>query len=776
MSNNTHHENHHQGPMKKTVSVTGMHCASCSSIISRKIKKLPGVEVCTVNLASEKASLEFDSSQVTIDQMNQEIGKLGYSFVDHSNHADMDHSEHLGLNQSKDEKIKELDALKSKVDFVAPITFLVFLLMMWELAGQAFSWLPRLPLPMALFNAISFLLATVVLFGIGMPFLTAVKRSLIHKVANMDTLVGIGTLTAYVYSTLVFLVPPMRALLQVSEYTYFDVTIVVIGFITLGKYLEARSKLKTGEAIEKLLGLQAKTALVLRDGKEMEISIDQVMVGDVLIVKPGQKIAVDGEIIAGSSAIDESMITGEAIPVDKKIGDVVIGATINKQGSLQIRATQVGEHTMLAQIIQMVESAQGSKAPIERLADQISAVFVPVVLVFAVVMLASWMLIGSLFMPFSQALTLGIVSFVGILVIACPCAMGLATPTAVIVGVGKAAQNGILIKNAESLEKLAAVNFVVLDKTGTVTKGQPEVTDISPVGGYSEPEALTLLASLEHHSEHPLAQAVVNKAKKQKLVLEKVQDFSIIEGKGLKGKVADKQYFAGNLKLVEDLKLNADADLIATFTTQGKTPVILMSETKILAYIAIADTIKDEAKAAVIELHQQGLKVAMLTGDNKQTAQYIADQIGIDQVIAEVLPGDKAKEIKQLQSEGFVVAMVGDGINDAPALATADVGIAMGTGTDVAIESAGMTLLSGKIAKLPKAMLVARATMRTIKQNLFWAFFYNVVGIPVAAGVLYPLFGIMLNPALAGAAMAFSSVSVVLNALRLKQLKLGTTV
>jgi Cu2+-exporting ATPase/Cu+-exporting ATPase len=767
MSNNTR--------LKKTVAVTGMHCASCSSIITRKIKKLPGIAECTVNLASEKAALEYDPSLVTIDQMNQEIGKLGYGFVNHSEHADMEHSEHSGLNQGKDEKLKELDQLKNKVDFVVPITFLVFLLMMWELAGQAFSWLPRLPLPMPLFTAISFLLATVVLFGIGMPFLTAVKRSLIHKVANMDTLVGIGTLTAYIYSTLVFLVPPMRTLLQVSEYTYFDVTIVVIGFITLGKYLEARSKLKTGEAIEKLLGLQAKTALVLRDGKEMEISIDQVVVGDVLIIKPGQKIAVDGEIIVGSSAIDESMITGEAIPVDKKIGDAVIGATINKQGSLQIRATQVGEHTMLAQIIQMVESAQGSKAPIERLADQISAVFVPVVLVFAVVTLASWMLMGSLFMPFSQALTLGIVSFVGILVIACPCAMGLATPTAVIVGVGKAAQNGILIKNAESLEKLAAVNFVVLDKTGTVTKGQPEVTDISPVGGYSEREALTLLASLEHHSEHPLAQAVVNEAKKQKLVLEKIQDFSIIEGKGLKGKVVGKQYFAGNLKLVEDLKLNADVHLIAAFATQGKTPVILMSETKILAYIAIADTIKDEARAAVAELHQQGLKVAMLTGDNKQTAQYIADQIDIDRVIAEVLPGDKAKEIKELQSEGFIVAMVGDGINDAPALATADVGIAMGTGTDVAIESAGMTLLGGKIAKLPKAMVVARATMRTIKQNLFWAFFYNVVGIPVAAGVLYPFFGIMLNPALAGAAMAFSSVSVVLNALRLKQLKLGTT-
>ncbi len=784
MSNN----NLHQGHMKKTVIVKGMHCASCSSIITKKIKKLPGVEACTVNIASEKASLEYDPAKVTIDHMNEEIGKLGYSFVDqsasnevnsqHAGHdmsmmpAGMDHSEHLGLDQSKDEKLIELEKLRKKVDFVVPITFLVFVLMMWELGSQAFSWLPRLPLPMALFNTISFLLATVVLFWIGMPFLKAVKRFAVYRVANMDTLVGIGTLTAYIYSSLVFLVPPIGDLLQASEYTYFDVTIVVIGFIVFGKYLEAGSKLKTGEAIQKLIGLQAKDATVIRHGKEIKIPIEQVIMGDILIVKPGQKIPVDGEIIEGITSIDESMITGESIPVDKKVGDIVIGSTINKQGSLQVKATKVGGDTVLSQIIKMVEEAQGSKAPIEKLADQVSAVFVPVVLVFAVLVLLAWILIGSQFMPLSQATTLGLLSFVGVLVIACPCAMGLATPTAVIVGVGKAAQNGILIKNAESLEKFNGVNFVVMDKTGTITKGQPELIDIKTIGDKSEKAVLQLLASLEALSEHPLAEAIVKKAQESKMTLDKVKDFAAIEGKGLRGNIGGKEYFAGNLKLVQDLNLKVDQAVIDGFSLQGKTPVVLMTKKNIIAYISIADTVKDDAKQVVADLHRQGIKVAMLTGDNQKTAQYIANQVGIDRVLAEVLPADKANEIKKLQKEGYRVAMVGDGINDAPALATADVGVAMGTGTDVAIESAGITLLGGQISKLPKAIKLARATMTTIKQNLFWAFFYNVVGIPVAAGLLYPFFGILLNPGIAGAAMAFSSVSVVLNALRLKTVKL----
>lgn len=791
MSTNHSHSGHH----KEIVSVKGMHCASCSAVISKRIKKLPGVESCTVNLASEKAALVYDSDRVSIEQMNQEIGKLGYSFVeknehrqsadvanthhDHAgmsgssnDHAGMDHSQHLGLNQTKTEKLQELDQLQKKVEFVFPITVLVFLLMMWDLATQFLSWLPRLPLPMGLFNTISFLLATVVLFWIGLPFLDAVKRFAIHKVANMDTLVGIGTLTAYIYSTLIFLVPPIRTLLQAPEATYFDVTIVVVGFIVFGKYLEARSKLKTGEAIEKLLELQAKKATVIRNGKQVEIPIEEVVAGDTLFIKPGAKIPVDGTIIEGSSAIDESMITGESVPVDKKSGDSVIGATINKHGSLQITATKVGKETVLSQIIEMVEEAQGSKAPIERLADQVSAVFVPVVLVFAVVVLLAWLVIGSQFMPVAQALPLGFISFVGILVIACPCAMGLATPTAVIVGVGKAAQHGILIKNAESLEKFSSVNFIVMDKTGTLTKGQPELTDIAIADKKTESEVLAILASLEKHSEHPLAKAVVKHAEQQKVATHTVKDFSVIEGKGLTGKIDGEQFYAGNVKLTEDLAIALDKNQIHQYTSQGKTPIILMTKKNILAYVAVADTIKEDAQEVVSQLHKQHMKVAMLTGDNQTTAKHIAAQLGIDQVIAEVLPADKANEIKKLQAAGFKVAMVGDGINDAPALAMAHVGVAMGTGTDVAIESAGITLLGGKISQLPKAMYLARATMTTIKQNLFWAFFYNVVGIPIAAGVLYPFMGIMLNPAIAGAAMAFSSVSVVLNALRLKTVKI----
>lgn len=781
-----------QNSQTQSVEVVGMHCASCATTIKRKLGKLDGVDSCEVNYGTEKAKVTFDPNKTSIQAMNQEISKLGYTLeepkktMDHSqmviDHSQMNHSMHEGHDMLtpissdasvKARKLQELAKYKQHIQIVTPMVAVSIFVMLWEIGADPLGLWPEMPEVIGeFFHHLLPIFATYTLFVIGLPYLQGVVRFIKHRVANMDTLVGIGTLVAFLYSFILSAFEEPLAQFINTDHSYYDVTIVVIGFITLGKFLEARSKLRTGEAIEKLLGLQAKSAVVLRDGKQVEIPIEQVVVGDILIVKPGQKIAVDGEIVEGSSAIDESMVTGESIPVDKKPGDKVIGATTNKQGSLQVKATQVGENTMLSQIIKMVEEAQGSKAPIERLADQISAVFVPIVLVFAVIVLLLWIVVGAQFMPFSEALTLGIVSFVGILVIACPCAMGLATPTAVIVGVGKAAQNGILIKNAESLEKLDAINFMVLDKTGTVTKGMPEVTDISPVGNHSAEKVLTLLASLEHHSEHPLAQALVEKAQNEKRTLVQVKDFLAIEGKGLKGVIDSKSYYAGNLKLAEDLKLHIDETLITSFTSQGKTPVILMTDKEVIAYVAIADTIKDEAKEAIAQLHKKGIKVAMLTGDNQRTAQYIADQIGIDRVIAEVLPGDKAKEVKKLQSEGYKVAMVGDGINDAPALATADVGIAMGTGTDVAIESAGVTLLGGQISKLPKAITLAHATMSTIKQNLFWAFFYNVVGIPIAAGVLYPFFGIMLNPAIAGGAMAFSSVSVVLNALRLKRIKL----
>lgn len=766
-----------------TYPVKGMHCASCASVIKRKLEKLEGVESCIVNYGTEKAKVSYDPQKVTVPQMNQEIDKLGYSLMDTEMDMSMpmegmDHSMHAGHDMMtpissdasiKAQKLKDLAKLQRHVQIVLPMVAVSILVMAWEIGADPLHLWPKMPdVIMEFFHHLLPIFATYALFVVGVPYLQGMVRFIKYRVANMDTLVGIGTSVAFLYSFIITAFDKVLAPYVNTQQNYYDVTIVVIGFITLGKFLEARSKIKTGEAIEKLLGLQAKNALILRDGKEVELPIDQVVVGDIMLVKPGTKIPLDGIILEGKSSIDESMITGEPIPVDKGPEDTVIGATINKQGSLQIRVTKVGSDTMLSQIIKMVEEAQGSKAPIERMADQVSAIFVPVVLVLAVLTLVLWLVVGSQFMPFSQAFTLGIVSFVGILVIACPCAMGLATPTAIIVGVGKAAQNGILIKNAESLEKFDRVNFVVMDKTGTITKGAPVVTDIKSVDSHSENDILQLLASLENHSEHPLALAMVEKAKEKKLSLHKVTDFEAIEGKGLKGVIENTEYYAGNLKLVADLKIHMNEEIVQTFASQGKTPVVFMTRKKVIGYIGIADTIKDDAKEAVEALHKQGIKVAMLTGDNKRTAQYIAKLVGIDRVIAEVLPGDKASEIQKLQKEGYKVAMVGDGINDAPALATADVGIAMGTGTDVAIESAGITLLGGHISKLPKAVSLSRATMAIIKQNLFWAFFYNIIGIPIAAGVLYPFFGILLNPAIAGAAMGFSSVSVVTNSLRLK--------
>ncbi|MBP9702904.1 copper-translocating P-type ATPase [Candidatus Woesebacteria bacterium] len=763
-----------------------MHCASCASIIKKKLSKVDGVTSADVSYATEKASLST-SDNIALETLNAQISPLGYQLsekkIDASNPpmgqpghdmSKMDHSLHAGHDMGpvgsdptkKEIKLKELEQLKQKTYFAMPIAVLVFFLMVWDLLSTQLSLIPSLPLSMTAFNRASFIFATPMLFWIGQPYLQGFLRFLKYRAANMDTLVGIGTLVAYLYSSILLLFPEIGLLIQAPEGLYFDVTIVVIGFITLGKYLEANSKLKTGEAIEKLLGLQAKTALVLRGGKEVEISVSEVVLGDIVIIKPGVKIPVDGEIIKGDSSIDESMLTGEPLPVDKMVGDKVIGGTLNKQGMFQFRATVVGEGTMLSQIIKMVENAQGSHAPIEKLTDKISAVFVPIVLVLSVVVFITWTILGN---PL-----LGLLSFVGILVIACPCALGLATPTAIIVGVGKAAGLGILVKNAESLEKLRNVNYIVLDKTGTLTKGEPSVTNLKSVGTMSERDALQVLASLESSSEHPLAKAIVDKAKADKLSLMPVTDFKSIPGQGLQGKVnLPKQarkvlYYAGNRLLMESLGLKIDREIIESFAEVGATPIVLATSKEIILYLGISDTLKDESAQAIKDLHKLGIKVAMLTGDHKLTAQHIGKTVGIDKIIAEVMPGDKASEVKKLQTEGYKVAMVGDGVNDAPALATAEVGIAMGTGTDVAIESAGLTLLGGNLERLAQAIKLSRLTFRVIKQNLFWAFAYNIIGIPIAAGALYPLYGILLNPGIAGAAMAFSSVSVVVNSLRLK--------
>ncbi|MFZ2152793.1 MAG: heavy metal translocating P-type ATPase [Microgenomates group bacterium] len=739
--------------------VSGMHCASCASVIKGQLEDIDGIRSCTVNYATEKAQISFDPQKVALPQMNLAIDKLGYSL--HSGH---DMSPISTETAAKDQKQKDLDSMSRQLKIILPMVGISIFVMIWEIGANPFKLWTEMPdVLMEFFHHLLPIFATYSLFVVGLPYLLGISRFIKHRVANMDTLVGIGTLVAYSYSFIVTAFEKVLAPYLNTQQNYYDVTIVVIGFITLGKFLESRSKLKTGEAIEKLLDLQAKNALILRDGQEIEIPVDQVVLGDIMLVKPGTKIPLDGIIIEGKSSIDESMITGEPIPVDKGPKDSVIGSTINKQGSLQIKVSKIGADTMLSQIIKMVTEAQGSKAPIERLADQVSAIFVPIVLILSVVTLIAWMIAGQF--------TLGILCFVGILVIACPCAMGLATPTAIIVGVGKAAQNGILIKNAESLEKLNGVNFVVMDKTGTLTKGSPQVTDIEVVSTQSKNEVLRLLASLENHSEHPIAQAVVTQAKDEKLDLFKVTDFEIIEGQGLKGQIKSTQYLAGNLRLAADLKLSVDQKVIDRLATQGKTPIIFMTPKEIIGYVGISDTIKDDAIETVTALHRQNIKVAMLTGDNQITAEYIAKLVGIDRVIAQVLPGDKAKEIQKLQAEGYKVAMVGDGVNDAPALATADVGIAMGTGTDVAIESAGVTILGGHIGKIPTAVKLSHATMSIIKQNLFWAFFYNIIGIPIAAGLLYPYFKILLNPAIAGAAMGFSSVSVVTNSLRLKTKK-----
>jgi Cu2+-exporting ATPase/Cu+-exporting ATPase len=684
----------------------------------------------------------------------------------------MDHSAHLGVGQSKEYKLKELKRQKSKVQFVMPITIMVFILMMWEIAALSFSWFPRFFLPHQLFQTISLILATIILFWVGGEFLKEVTAFIKYRIANMYTLVGIGTLSSYIYSAIVVLFPEFKSLLNFPDMVYFDVVIVVIGFVYLGKYLETSSKLRTGEAIEKLLNLQAKTALVEIDGKEVEIPIDQVKVENIIIVKPGGKIPVDGIIIEGTSTIDESMITGESMPIDKGVNDKVIGGTINKQGAFKFKATGVGSKTLLSSIIRMVDEAQGSKAPIQGLADRISSIFVPTVLIIAVITLLVWLVVGSLFMPFSEAFSLGLLCFTGVLVIACPCALGLATPTAIIVGTGKGAENGILIKNAESLEKLHKVTTIVTDKTGTITKGEPEVTDILILNSQNESEILIILASLEKNSEHPISKAIIKKANQLNLNLLKVAEFKTIEGKGLKGLLNNKQYFAGNLKLLKDLNLSIDESVINKYTLQGKTPVVLTTQTEILAVIAVADTLKENAKETINALHKLGLKVVMLTGDNYNTAKYISNQVGIDEVIAEVLPNQKADRIKDLQAKGNIVAMLGDGINDAPALSQADIGIAMGTGTDVAIESAEITLLSGDISKVLKAIKLSKFTMRAIKQNLFWAFAYNLVGIPLAAGLFFPFFGILLNPIFAGLAMALSSISVITNSLRLKTIKI----
>jgi len=757
--------------------IKGMHCASCASIIEREFKKTDGVKSVEVNYGTESANIEYDEKKLNANKLSQKIKPLGYEIL--IDHKAMEHGmgeggehDHM-MNMAKDEKLKELKDLKNKLIVGIPLAIISVIFMVVEILIDQAKVLPEIPeIAETFMHHLMPVMATYVLFVIGRQFLKGVWTFMRFGKANMDTLVGIGTLTAFLYSFFVSAFENVLAPYLNTEIAYYDVTIVVIVFITLGKYLEARSKIKTGDAIEKLLELQAKTALVIRDGKEVEIPIEHVVHGDKIIVKPGGKIPVDGVVIDGKSNVDESMMTGEPIPVSKNIGDKLVAGTINKNGVLTFKATGVGSETLLAHIIKMVETAQGSKAPIQKLADQISAVFVPIVLIISLLALILWLVIGSQFLPFSQALTFGLICFVGVLVIACPCALGLATPTAIIVGVGKGASNGMLIKNAEILEKLHKVDTIVVDKTGTITKGKPEIIKMINLSKESDKRILEILASLEKSSGHPLADAITDEAEKKGATIHRISDFENIEGKGIKGKLNGKEYYAGSKKLLLDMEINYDEKAYKELEKLGATVIALFDNKDLLALLAVGDSLKDEAKQAVKELHKMGVKIIMATGDHKDAAEKIAKEAGIDEFISEVLPQDKLDKIVDLQKQGHIVAMAGDGVNDAPALAKADVGIAMGNGTDVAIESSDVTILNGDISKLAKTIKLSKLTMRTIKQNLFWAFIYNTLGIPIASGALYPVFGLLLNPVFAGLAMAFSSVSVVTNSLRLKFKKL----
>lgn len=759
----------------QTYRVKGMHCASCAIMIEKTFKKSEGVHEAHVNYGTETAKVSFDTAKTSPETLSSQIEPLGYTLdiPPQETAASMgmsasEHAAHLGLNQTKREKLAEIADMRFKVLVSIPLAIYSGFIMAWEILSQ-FSLTPAVPyLWSEFFHHTLPIAATYMLFVVGKPYLRGVYTFLRYGKANMDTLIGIGTSVAFIYSVVITaLEEPLRAFINV-EHTYYDVAIVVIAFITLGKYLEARAKIKTGDAIEKLLNLQAKNAIVVRDGAEVEVPISEIAHGDTIVVKPAGKIPVDGVVQDGTTYVDESMITGEPMPVQKKAGDSVVGGTLNTSGSFTFSATKVGSETLLSQIINMVSEAQASRAPIQALADKISGVFVPVVLAFALVTLATWLLIGTQYLGFSQALSLGLVSFVGILVIACPCALGLATPTAIIVGVGKGAKEGILVKDASTLETLNKVDTVILDKTGTITKGKPEVVAIETLADLDEKAVVTILAALEKKSEHPIAHAIMSHVQDKGFIVPEVSQFEAIKGKGISGTVNGREYFAGNAKLMRDLNLNVDASSAGKETKNGSTPIFLATKEAVVGLVLVADALKPEAKEAIARLHSMGIKIVMLSGDDKNTARYIADQVGIDEVIAEVLPEDKLNVIKKLQGEGRIVAMAGDGVNDAPALAQANVGIAMATGTDVAIESAGIALLGGDVSKLAKAITLSKITMRGIKQNLFWAFIYNIVGIPLAAGIFFPLFGWLLNPVFAGLAMALSSVSVVVNSLRIK--------
>ncbi|KLV31561.1 heavy metal translocating P-type ATPase [Priestia megaterium] len=731
---------------KVEFAITGMTCAACSTRIEKGLNKLEGVTKASVNLALETASVEYSPSQIAPQDITQRVEKLGYG-------AKLK-SEEKEEEQSYREK--ELSKQKGKFWF----SFILSVPLLWAMVSH-FTFTSFIPLPHMLMNPwVQLALATPVQFVVGKQFYVGAFKALRNKSANMDVLVALGTSAAYFYS-LYFSLKSLGSSAHTNQ-LYYETSAILITLILLGKLFEANAKGRSSEAIKKMMGLQAKTAVVIRDGAEVEIPVEEVQKGEVIFIKPGEKVPVDGEIIEGQSALDESMLTGESVPVDKNIGDKVIGATLNKNGFLKIKATNVGRETALAQIIKVVEEAQGSKAPIQRLADYISGIFVPIVVGIALLTFFVWYIwiAPGEFAPALEKL-------IAVLVIACPCALGLATPTSIMAGSGRAAEFGILFKGGEHLEATHKIDTILLDKTGTVTNGTPELTDVRIAQGYEENELLQLVASAERLSEHPLAQALVAGIKNKGIEIQDPLSFEAIPGYGVKATVQERKLLVGTRKLMNQHKVNIDTALeeMTNLEREGKTAMLVALDGKYAGMLAVADTIKATSKEAVSRLKEMGLEVMMITGDNRQTAQAIGMQAGIEHVIAEVLPEGKAEEVKKLQQQGKKVAMVGDGINDAPALALADIGMAIGTGTDVAMEAADITLMRGDLMSIADAIEMSRKTISNIKQNLFWAMGYNTLGIPIAAVGL-------LAPWVAGAAMAFSSVSVVLNALRLQRVRL----
>ena len=741
--------------------ITGMHCSACSSRIEKVVGKQKGVEQISVNLLKNNMYVTFDEATISTDDIISKVEKLGFG-------ASLHNEKIQAKEKPVDTAAQEMQAMKQSLIWSAIFTLPLFYLSMGKMAGWP---LPEIFLGIenALINGLTQLFLTIPVIIIGNSYFKNGFRTLLDKAPNMDSLIALGSTASFVYGIYAiykiaygFGHNDLEMVHRFSHDLYFESAAMILTLITMGKFIEARAKNRTSEAITKLMNLAPKVALVERHGMQGEIPVEEVVTGDILIVKSGATVPVDGVIIEGNGALDEAAITGESLPVEKHAGDSVTGGTINKSGYFKMQATAVGEHTTLAKIITLVDEATSSKAPIAKMADKISGIFVPVVITIAVLAAATWLCLGY---NLEFALAIGI----SVLVISCPCALGLATPTAIMVGTGRGAANGILIKSASALEAAHSIDTVILDKTGTVTEGKPIVTDIIP-HSITEVELLSIAAAVEKLSEHPLAEPIINEANARNLELPPASDYRLLPGQGLEAKVNGMLTFAGNAKLMEAVGVDTlhFADVAKELANNGKTPLYFAQEGKLLGIIAVADTVKSTSKEAIAKLRKLNIKTIMLTGDNKLTAEAIHRQVGLDEVIAELLPEDKERTIRKLQEQGHKVAMVGDGINDAPALARADVGIAIGAGTDIAIDSADIVLMKSDLLDVPKAIGLSKAVMKNIKQNLFWAFFYNAIGIPVAAGVLYPHFGILLSPMIAAAAMSCSSVSVVTNALRLR--------